>query len=92
MKLKKTWQSVNKCHCLIYPNSGFKIAWDLVIIVLSVYNSILIPFEFAYSVESSIWFEIVDRIVDAAFIIDIIISFRSVYRDSRTDELVTDSK
>ena len=77
---------------MIYPNSGFKIAWDLVIIVLSVYNSILIPFEFAYSVESSIWFEIVDRIVDAAFIIDIIISFRSVYRDSRTDELVTDSK
>ena len=77
---------------MIYPNSGFKIAWDLVIIVLSVYNSILIPFEFAYSVESSIWFEIVDRIVDAAFIIDIMISFRSVYRDSRTDELVTDSK
>ena len=77
---------------MIYPNSGFKIAWDLIIIVLSVYNSILIPFEFAYSVESSIWFEIVDRIVDAAFIIDIIISFRSVYRDSRTDELVTDSK
>ena len=60
--------------------------------MLSVYNSILIPFEFAYSVESSIWFEIVDRIVDAAFIIDIMISFRSVYRDSRTDELVTDSK
>ena len=77
---------------MIYPNSGFKIAWDLIIIVLSVYNSILIPFEFAYSVESSIWFEIVDRIVDAAFIIDIMISFRSVYRDSRTDELVTDSK
>ena len=77
---------------IIYPNSCYKITWDLIIIVLSVYNSILIPFEFAYSVENSVWFEVVDRIVDTAFIVDIIISFRSVYRDSRTDELVTNSK
>lgn len=53
-----------KWDCLIYPNSRFKITWDLVIIILSVYNSILIPYDFAYQVKTSIMLEILDRTID----------------------------
>lgn len=77
---------------LIHPDSRFKITWDLIVIIFSVYNSILIPYEFAYSIDTSVFFEVIDRIVDVAFLVDILINFRAMFRDSRTDELVTSGK
>ena len=64
----------------------------MIIIVFSVYNSILIPYDVAYGLEYSLTIEIIDRIVDAMFVGDIAINFRSVYKDYKTDELVTNSK
>lgn len=66
--------------------------WDLTIIILSVYNSILIPYEFAYGIDYIVFLEIIDRVVDSTFIIDIFINFRTMYKDSRTDELVRSGK
>ena len=84
---------VSTCQrLLIHPDSRFKIIWDLVVIILSVYNSLLIPYEFAYTISSNIFLEVIDRFVDSAFIIDIFINFRTIYRNSHTDELVTDWK
>jgi hypothetical protein len=80
---------ISKCDkLLIHPDSRFKIIWDLTIIILSVYNSLLIPYEFAYDIDQSIFLEIVDRMIDTIFIIDIFINFRTMYKDSRTDEFV----
>ena len=64
----------------------------MIIIVFSVYNSILIPYDVAYGLEYSLTIEIIDRIVDAMFVGDIAINFRSVYKDYKTDEQVTNSK
>lgn len=72
----------------MHPDSKFKIAWDLIIILFSVYNSILIPYEFAYSFDTNIIFQVFDRMVDVSFGIDILINFRTIYRDSKTDEEV----
>ncbi|CAI2367321.1 unnamed protein product [Moneuplotes crassus] len=69
-----------------------KSIWDLIIIIFSIYNSILIPFEFAYTMESHIVLQICDRLIDVIFIVDIFINFRTMYRNSHTDELVRDSK
>lgn len=77
---------------LIHPDSRFKVTWDLIIIVLSVYNSLLIPYEFAYSINSNIFMDIFDRMIDLAFIFDIFINFRTAYKDSRTDEFILDGK
>lgn len=76
---------------LFHPDSGFKIVWDLIIIVLSVYNAILIPYEFAYSLdENEIWL-VFDYIIDSLFMIDILINFRTIYKDKQ-DEDVRDGK
>jgi hypothetical protein len=77
---------------VIRPDSTFKMVWDLIIIVLSVYNSILIPYEFAYSLDTNILLDILDRIIDVVFAIDILINFRTAYENSKTGKLVINGK
>lgn len=77
---------------LVHPDSKFKIVWDLIVIVFAVYNAFLIPYEFAYEIDTNIFLEIIDRTIDVIFIIDIFINFRTMYHDSKTDEIVKDSK
>lgn len=77
---------------IIHPNSRFKISWDLIIIMFSVYNSMLIPYEFAYGRGYSWVIDQIDTLVDICFIIDIIINFRTAYFNSKTGKLVTESK
>jgi hypothetical protein len=42
----------NKKSCFekfkFHPHQGFKIKWDIFIILLSIYNAVLVPLEFAF--------------------------------------------
>jgi hypothetical protein len=83
----------NICEmCILDPNSRFKMIWDLIVILFSVYNSILIPYEFAYSLTSNIMLDLLDRLIDIVFAIDIIINFRTAYTNSKTGKLESDGK
>jgi hypothetical protein len=78
---------------IFYPTDKFKIYWDLVIIIFSIWNSILIPYELAYpeTVKSAGPIAIIDYFpIDASFIADIVINFRTVYFDPRTETIVSD--
>lgn len=77
---------------IVHPNSRFKMIWDLVVIVLSIYNSITIPYEFAYSYNPNSYSDVFDRLVDAIFAIDIIINFRTAFEHPKTGKLVTSWK
>lgn len=66
--------------------------WDLIIIVLAIYNAILVPYEFAYTVDTNIFLIIFDRIVDVAFIVDIAINFRTAYINKWTGKIITDGR
>lgn len=88
--LKKTcWENFK-----FYPTDKFKIYWDMVIILLSIWNSILIPYELAFPsiVEEEPSLTTLDYFIDAAFAFDIVINFRSVYYDPKTETQVTDGK
>jgi len=63
------------------PNKGFKLRWDLIIIFLSIYNSLMIPLQFALpsTIDRIIMITVIDYIVDVLFAIDIIIMFRTSY-------------
>lgn len=65
------------------PNKGFKIRWDLFIIFLSIYNSFMIPIQFAMpnTMDRVILVAVIDQIVDVIFAIDIVIMFRTSYQD-----------
>ena len=69
-----------------HPNKGFKLYWDLAIILLSVYNSFLIPLQFAIpkNVNSEI-IEVFDTVIDYIFICDIFINFRTIYVCPKTE-------
>ena len=76
------------------PNKGFKLRWDLVIIFLSIYNSFMIPLQFAMpsTMDRIHSITVIDHIVDVLFAIDIMIMFRTSYQDQKTDNIIRDSK
>ena len=65
-------------------------AWDLVIIVLALYNCLMIPINVSFG-ESFFGetnaFDIVDYVVDSIFVIDIAISFRTsfLHQEKKTE-------
>jgi len=77
-----------------HPNKGFKLRWDLVIIILSIYNSIVLPLQFSipkYFADVK-FFNIGDAIIDILFLLDIFINFRTKYIDPKSEEVISDSK
>jgi hypothetical protein len=61
---------------------------------LSIWNSIEIPFEFAFpaSLEGATTVNGIDKVIDALFVFDILVNFRTKYRDPKTDDMIHDPK
>ena len=73
------------------PTSNFKVKWDLIIIVIALWNSVQIPYDFAFPGDfDAVGWDIFDYFTDLLFGFDIIMNFRSAYLDSKTDEYVVD--
>ncbi|CDW86569.1 voltage-gated ion channel superfamily [Stylonychia lemnae] len=88
-KLKEYWLKFK-----FYPSSPFKIKWDLFIITLSLYNSILVPYNFAFPdvLSENDFFLAFEYIIDICFAFDILVNFRSVYYDSKNEIYITNGK
>ena len=78
-----------KFRCLIHPNKRFKLWWDFFIMVFAIYNAIIFPLEAGYKFEPWFFLKLFNWIVDFCFIFDIVLTFRTIYFDSRTGEPVT---
>jgi hypothetical protein len=69
-------------------NSIFKIRWDIIILVISVWNSFSIPIDIAF--EPEIFEEsanvIANHIIDGIFSLDIILHFRTTIINDVTGE------
>ena len=65
--------------------------WDLLIIVLAIYNCIMIPLNVAFSSDlaDSTGIMIVERIIDVLFILDIVLNFRTTYINPKTNIEIT---
>lgn len=66
---------------MIKCRSKFKLYWDIVIIVMALYNSIIIPVEIAFNPMSlnSAAEIFVESIINLVFMIDIFLNFRITY-------------
>ena len=75
---------------LFKPNSPSKIKWDIIIILLSVWNAIEIPFLFAFpnTSQENPAIDYVDAFIDFLFAVDILVNFRTGFIDPKTDVLV----
>ena len=68
---------------LIHPESGFKVAWDIVISLFIVYSCLSVPFRIGFNEEAVGFFKGLDILVDISFGLDILFSFRTAYYDSK---------
>ena len=64
------------------------------VILLSLYNAILVPLEFAFTnlPPSFDALNYVDYVIDALFFLDVFLNFRTIYFDPKTEEPISDSK
>ena len=68
-----------------------KMRWDLLVIVLAIYNAIMIPFEFAFSPDylETTGYQFADYFIDFLFFFDVVINFRTTYVNQKTGLEVT---
>ena len=86
-----------KLGCLIFRhNSKFRMNWDLIVIVLAIYNCISIPYEVAFEDSLFIYrqwvMDTVNYMIDIAFGMDVVLNFRTTYINSKTGTEVIDAR
>ena len=80
---------------VIRLNHPYRIKWDLIVMALSIWNSISAPIEIAFAPASFEVSEIIyfNKIVDYFFIIDIIFNFRTSFINPLSgDEVIKPNK
>ncbi|CAF1075963.1 unnamed protein product, partial [Didymodactylos carnosus] len=72
----------------------FKTVWDWVILLLTFYTSVLVPYHAAFKSKSldDVPLLVVDSIVDVIFFIDIILNFHTTYVHAKSGEVISDPK
>ena len=76
---------------IIHPEANWKIAWDLLVGLLNVYSVLMDTYELAFNITSEGASYVMSWVVTGAFFIDIVLSFRTTYVDSKL-YLVQDKK
>ena len=73
-------------------NNKYRMNWDLLIIILALYNCIMIPLALAFSknINESNKIQVVERIIDFLFILDIALNFRTTYVNPKTNIEITE--
>mmetsp|Transcript_11979 Transcript_11979/g.18507 ORF Transcript_11979/g.18507 Transcript_11979/m.18507 type:complete len:112 (-) Transcript_11979:400-735(-) len=72
-------------------NNPFRVRWDLFVMILSVWNSMIIPIELAFKPDSFSNSNLVafNYVIDFMFFIDILLNFRTSFLNQNTgDEIV----
>lgn len=66
---------------LVHPHAQKKVMWDLMMAVLIVYSTLSVPFRIGFDQTAGLFGTIVDTVVDVAFTLDIVASFRTAFVD-----------
>jgi potassium voltage-gated channel Eag-related subfamily H protein 5 len=80
-------------HHIILHYSAFKTIWDWMILVLTFYTSVMVPYNAAFRSKTmaDIPLLVVDCVVDAVFFIDIVLNFHTTFVGP-SGEIVSDPK
>jgi potassium voltage-gated channel Eag-related subfamily H protein 7 len=87
LRLKKKHHVYVESKCVVMPDGSFRKYWDCLTCLLLVYTALFTPVQMAFltdqmkltNIRPWAGVFIVDRIVDAVFILDIFVNFRSAY-------------
>lgn len=91
---KKQKYLLKNTRCLIRGHSRWKLRWDLIIVILAIFNCFTVPLEVSFEPESmkTVPFTIVNYIVDVGFMLDLIINFRTTFIHPKTGNEVVSTK
>lgn len=65
----------------MHPHAQKKVKWDLMVAVMIVYSTLSVPFRIGFDQPVGLFGTVIDTIVDIAFAMDIVISFRTAFTD-----------
>jgi len=74
----------------MYPDNWFLMIWNPLACVVFLWTSIISPFKMAFLTTVPFWWLCIEEVVNIIILIDIILAFRSAYRDEK-DVLIDDS-
>ena len=77
---------LQKTKCLIRSNSKMKTRWDLVIMIMSIFNCFAIPYQVSFKPRAmnELYFRLLNAIIDLWFIVDVVVNFRTSYIHPKT--------
>ena len=86
---KKLITSKKRKRCLFQNSDRWKVWWDYLIMIAATINCYTIPIKVAYqpSLMDTVMFEAVNYAIDACFMMDILISFRTICLDECGNEI-----
>ncbi|RHZ24734.1 hypothetical protein DYB37_000022 [Aphanomyces astaci] len=88
---RPTKSNLYKRQAYLHPNSQFRAGWDLFMIVLLVYTSLLTPYEIAFVETVTVdGLFMVDRSVDLSFLMDMGFNFMTPFVDKENNQLIED--
>jgi CRP-like cAMP-binding protein len=81
-------------RCLIRGHGKWKLRWDLIIMLLAIFNWFTVPLEVSFEPRfmKTVPFSIVNYIIDIGFMADLIINFRTTFIHSKTGNEVVSTK
>lgn len=82
----------NQVKWIIHQSNVRKVIWDIIIMLLLLFVSIVVPVRLAFDNDDPVEWIIIYALVDLVFFIDIIITFFTSYTDPITNMEVTDHK
>jgi len=84
-KLSQLWEKIKEP---IAPDSKFRLSWDILLIIVVIFDLVVLPMQIAFNLLSNLIY--VQYVFDALFIIDIFLSFHTAYY--KNGNLVTSHK
>lgn len=66
---------------LLSPTSNFKLLWNLMMFALIIFIAVVVPYRIPFEDETSDSWFIIDTIMDAIFLTDIVLTFITAYED-----------
>ena len=77
-------------YMTVRPSGTFKTRWDLLIMLLAMYNCFQVPLSISFDNEiiHSNFFLVLNSMVDFIFLVDIFICFRTIFIDEKETSVV----